>query len=107
MSDEAPQESGNRATVALVAEMVKGLRELTRSEFENVKQRIEPLAGLPVAFEKLAAKQESLEHRVTELEERDTRADERRRVHLPSLIVAVMFVVIALAGLVVQIANLH
>lgn len=104
-------ETPNRATVALVAEMVRGLRDLSTSEFQNIKERIEPLAGLPVTVVKLEAEIAALKHRVTDLETGETEADNRnftlKRIHLPGLLVSVLFLLVALADLIFQLATAH
>lgn len=108
MSEEQQgSDTPNRATVALVAEMVKGLRELTTVEFDNIKQRLEPLSALPVAFAELRRDHDAIVRRVADLESQSEKDEDRRRIHLPTLVVAILFMLIALAGLIVQLSQLH
>lgn len=84
MADEGNQENGNRATVALAVEKIDGLRELTRAEFADVKERIGKLEGLPERVTRLEAQREADAGRIQDLED----ADRARAIHWPTLLVS-------------------
>lgn len=90
----AAQEDGgtgskDRATVALVAERVDGLRLITEKGFADVQRQLDEVSGLPVAVAELRRDHESLVARVTNLEADDRRDGEWVRTHLPSILIAI------------------
>ena len=72
-------ETPNRATLALVAEKVDGLKELTRAEFGNIKDELRTLSDVPVKVAELAKRAESNERRISALERARDRSSEWRR----------------------------
>lgn len=97
MSDMA-HTSGERATLALVSEQIKGLRDLVRAEFKDTQRQLDELKPLPTA---VAAQNERILHseaRLTDLENLNARKREWHAVSLPSLIIGVLGLLAALGS---------
>lgn len=86
-----------RATVALAVEKIDGLKELTRAEFGDVKERLGKLEGLP---ERVAG----LEARMTNTEA-DVKTINDARADVPTRIVAGLALVAAIASAVAAFVN--
>jgi len=71
--------SNDRATVALVAEKVEGLKELTRAGFIDMQRQLDVLVTVPREVVELRGKHDSLERRVTTIERDDERGREWKR----------------------------
>lgn len=101
------EDEGGRATVALVAEMVRGLRALTESEFKGVQRQLDALSGLPSEVGKLRGDYDTLKERVKTLEgERDrdeNRGYEWRRINRPAVATATCIVILNIGVLISQV----
>lgn len=71
--------SNDRATVALVAEKVEGLKELTRAGFTDMQRQLDVLVTVPREMVELRGKHDSLERRVRMIERDDERGREWKR----------------------------
>ena len=107
---------GNRATVALAVEKIDGLKELTRAEFGEVKDRLTKLEGLPERVTRLEAYEASLhsipdrvgglervtadhEHRVLDLERSRNAECASWVIHWPTLLPALIGLAVAVVAL--------
>lgn len=99
-NDEAPQK--DRATVALVAEKVDGLKSLTEAGFESVQRQLDRVTGLPERFESLLGKHDALDKRVATLEREGERSEEWRR---GPLLVVIVGILVAIVNLLPQILH--
>lgn len=117
MSDEPEGNGGgNRATVAVAVEKIDGLREFTRAEFGEVKDRIGKLEGLPERVVRLETTQaiyarlpDALggvervaadhEHRIIDLERAKDRDSASWLIHWPTLIPALIALIVAIAAI--------
>lgn len=114
MADMEPRESPEgRATVQLVSEQVKGLRELIRAEFRDTQRQLDALSKLPTAVSSLSERvyhQETrmtqfekrmddpvpaLESRVKKLEDKDENSRTWRSVSLPQIVIGTIGLLIA------------
>lgn len=77
--DDAPADTPNRATIALVSEKVDGLKELTRAGFADLQRQVEKVADLPVVVAELRRDHESLKGAVSDLRAEMVRGMEWRR----------------------------
>lgn len=78
-SPAAETETPNRATVALVAERLAGLKAVTELGFARTQDQLGALVNLPTAVAALEAKSEALEERIEDLENEQSRHREWRR----------------------------
>jgi hypothetical protein len=113
--DDAPESNG-RATVALVDAKVAtvdakldGLIELIRAEFKDFQRRLEDAARLGAKVEGHSDRLLLAESRLRNLEvwkEAEAGLDERRKsyrsVHLPSLVIALAAVLVAVVALILN-----
>lgn len=84
---ETSEPRHERATVALVSEQVKGLRDLTEVGFRDMQRQLDAVAGLPVLVAKLSSDVVALDGRVEALEGNTERRTEWMRGQLPMLLV--------------------
>lgn len=107
-------ENGNRATVALVDAKVQtvdakidGLTALIEAQFADIRSDLEMLKFLTVKVDGISDRQLVLEGRVTRIEqwrEAEKMFDERRKsyrsIHLPSILIALLGLLVAALALV-------
>jgi hypothetical protein len=82
------EEQPERITLALVAERIEGLKQLSRAEFGHIREQMGVVVGLPVVVTKLEGEVEALTTRVETLEDKDKRGVEWRRGSLPMMVAA-------------------
>jgi hypothetical protein len=106
---------GDRATIALVAEKVESLREITKSGFKDLQRQLDDVRGLPIIVEKLrsdfTAQEErhesdmkAVNRRVDEVVTERKTTSEWRRGQLPLIVFAGISIIVSI---IVLIANFH
>lgn len=94
--------NGERATVALVLAEVRGLRDLTDARFSDVQRQLDVTKNLPVAVQSLTERVLHSETRITELEKRDDKRQDWRKMVLPQVLIGLATVVIMIVAVVVS-----
>lgn len=108
MSDTDPDVRVVVEMVRGVSGQVRGLRDLTKSQFRDVQRQLDAASELPRTVEYLRATVTNLKADVEDLKERGGSEDTYRRVHRPTLIVASLALIVATLSFVAfVIANLH
>lgn len=92
----------DEVTLQLIAERMRGLRDLTDQGFKDMQRQLDAVSELPARVTALEVSQEALEERVGRVEESGTRGVEWRRGSLPMILLTLAIVVLSLVAILQQ-----
>lgn len=97
---DAPS-GGERATLALVSEQIRSLRDLVRAEFKDTQRQLDALNTLPVTVASLTERMLQSEVRITDLEKTAESKRQWRVVSLPAILIGIIGLLLTVIGLLV------
>ena len=105
MADDFNTGSKDRATVALISEQVRGLRDLIEAKFTDVQRQLDDLSGLPLIVNGMIERQRQHDERIEGLEKVNDKRREYRMGPLAQNLIGFAGLIVSIAALVIVVGN--